>query len=112
VANIGSTLSWPVFLIGLWLNMGPLLYAGIIFFGAAVLFQLVTVPVELNASARVLNILENNGILGADEMKGAKRVLTAAALTYLASLLASLLQLIRLLLLANGRRRDWDANCT
>jgi Zn-dependent membrane protease YugP len=105
-ANLGSSLSWPIFLVGLILSIRPLLYIGILLFSLAVLFQLVTLPVELNASHRALAMLESNGILSHAEKKGARRVLTAAALTYVAALASSILQLLRLVLLAGGRRRD------
>lgn len=105
-ANFGSTLAWPIFLFGLILSMRPLLTAGIILFGLAVLFQLVTLPVEINASTRAIKVLGQTGILGSGETSGAKKVLTAAALTYVASLAASILQLVRLIILAGGRRRD------
>lgn len=105
-ANLGSTLSWPIFLLGLIMSMEPLLIAGIVLFGLAVLFQLVTLPVEFNASRRALNVVNETGILGEAETKGARKVLTAAALTYVASLVASMLQLLRLVILAGGRRRD------
>ena len=105
VANLGSSLSWPLFLIGLLAGIRPLTTAGIVLFSLAVLFQLVTLPVELNASSRALRMLEGTGILGVSEVKGARKVLTAAALTYVAALAASILQLLRLLILA-GRRND------
>ena len=78
----------------------------VILFLAAVLFQVVTLPVELNASARAIRLLDSCGILGQQEIGGTKKVLTAAALTYVASLAASILQLLRLLILAGGRRRN------
>lgn len=106
IANIGSTLSWPIFLAGLFLSMRPLLTAGIVLFSAAVIFQLVTLPVEYNASSRALHMLDGTGILPADELYGAKKVLNAAALTYVAALAASVLQLLRLIILAGGRNRD------
>ena len=106
VANIGSTLSWPLFLAGLIFSIRPLLTVGIILFTFAVLFQLVTLPVEFNASARALKMLGSSGMLGADEVKGARKVLTAAALTYVAALASSILQLLRLIILAGGRDRD------
>ena len=106
VANLGSSLSWPLFLIGLLAGIRPLTTAGIGLFSLAVLFQLVTLPVELNASSRALRMLEGTGILGVSETKGARKVLTAAALTYVAALAASILQLLRLLILAGGRRND------
>lgn len=105
-ANIGSSLSWPLFLIGLFAGIRPLVTAGIVLFSLAVLFQLVTLPVEVNASARALKMLQSTGILGADETKGARKVLTAAAMTYVAALAASILQLLRLVILAGGRRDD------
>ena len=106
VANIGSTLSWPLFLAGLILSIRPLLTLGILLFSFAVLFQLVTLPVEFNASARALKMLGSSGMLGTDEVKSAKKVLTAAALTYVAALASSILQLLRLIILAGGRDRD------
>ena len=105
-ANLGSSLSWPLFLIGLIAGIRPLTTAGIVLFSLAVLFQLVTLPVEINASSRALKMLQSTGILGMDETKGARKVLTAAAMTYVAALAASILQLLRLLILAGGRRRD------
>ncbi len=105
-ANIGSSLAWPIFLLGLIFSMRPLLTAGIILFGLAVLFQLVTLPVEFNASSMAVKILSNTGMMRDTEVNGVKKVLKAAAMTYVASLAASVLQLIRLLLLAGGRNRD------
>ena len=105
-ANLGSSLSWPLFLIGLIAGIRPLTTAGIVLFSLAVLFQLVTLPVEFNASSRALKMLQSTGILGMDETKGARKVLTAAAMTSVAALAASILQLLRLLILAGGRRRD------
>ena len=105
-ANIGSQLSWPLFIAGLIFSIRPLVTLGIVLFSLAVLFQLVTLPVEINASSRALKMLESTGILGTDEKKGAKKVLTAAALTYVAALAASILQLLRLIILAGGRNRD------
>ncbi len=106
VANLGSTLAWPLFLVGLLFSMRPLLTAGIVLFSAAVLFQLVTLPVEYNASARALRLLTETGILGTDEVRGSRKVLSAAALTYVAALAGSILQLLRLIILAGGRNRD------
>lgn len=106
IANLGSSLSWPLFLIGLVMSFKPLLTAGILLFSAAVLFQLVTLPVEINASGRALKLLNADGILAPQEVRGAKKVLTAAALTYVAALAGSILQLFRLLILAGGRDRD------
>ena len=106
VANIGSMLSWPLFLAGLIFSLRPLLTLGILLFSLAVLFQLVTLPVEFNASSRALKMIGSSGMLGPDEVKGAKKVLTAAALTYVAALASSILQLLRLIILAGGRDRD------
>lgn len=106
IANFGSQLSWPVFIAGLIFSLQPLVMAGIILFSLAVLFQLVTLPVEFNASSRALRILEDTGMLGAQEMTGAKKVLRAAAMTYVAALASSLLQLLRLILLARRNDRD------
>ena len=105
-ANFGSTLAWPVFVAGLIFSMKPLLTAGIVLFSLAVLFQLVTLPVEFNASTRALKILENGHVLGDTELAAGKKVLTAAALTYVASLASSILQLLRLIILAGGIDRD------
>ena len=106
LANFGSTLSWPLFFLGLIMSIRPLITAGIILFSLAVLFQLVTLPVEINASSRALRMLETTGILGREENTGARKVLTAAALTYVAALASSILQLLRLIILAGGRRND------
>ena len=107
VASFGSSMAWPIFLVGLVMAWRPLQIAGIVLFSAAVIFQLATLPVEFNASSRALAMLEYTGILSPEENKGAKKVLNAAALTYVASLAASVLQLLRLVLLASGgRRRD------
>ena len=106
VANFGSQLSWPIFLAGLLFSMEALLMAGIILFSMAVLFQLVTLPVEFNASSRALNVLENSGMLGSQEMPAARKVLNAAAMTYVAALASSLLQLLRLILLSRRNNRD------
>ncbi|WP_283681836.1 zinc metallopeptidase [Parablautia sp. Marseille-Q6255] len=105
-ANFGSTLAWPVFFAGLIFSMKPLLTAGIILFSLAVIFQLVTLPVEFNASSRALRILEDGHVLGSTELVAGKKVLGAAALTYVASLAASVLQLLRLVILARGRDDD------
>ena len=104
--NIGSSLSWPIFLLGLLFSIRPLTTVGIVLFSLAVLFQLVTLPVELNASHRALVMLERTGIVGAQENKEVRQVLTAAAMTYVAALAASVLQLLRLIMLARGRSRN------
>ena len=107
VTKFGSGLAIPLFFIGLLFEFSPIVYAGIILFALTTVFELVTLPVELDASRRAMAILGNNAYLGDDELKGVKKVLTAAAMTYLASLLVSLASLLRLVLLAGGRsRRD------
>lgn len=107
VANIGSKLSWPIILIGMIIGQMGLARIGVLLFGFVVLFQLITLPVEFDASHRALKILEEKRLLIGGEMKGASKVLRAAALTYVASLFSSILQLLRLLILTqgNGRRR-------
>lgn len=107
VTKFGSGLAIPLFFIGLLFEFSPIVYAGIILFALTTVFELVTLPVELDASRRAMAILGNNAYLGDEELKGVKKVLTAAAMTYLASLLVSLASLLRLVLLAGGRsRRD------
>lgn len=106
VTNIGSTLSMPLILIGLVMNSSGLAMAGVALFSLVAVFQLVTLPVEFNASSRALATLESRDILSPQELFGAKSVLTAAALTYVAALVQSLAQLLRLILLVNGRSRD------
>ena len=107
VVNIGSNLSWPLFLVGLIFSWDPLLYAGIALFALAVLFALITLPVEFNASKRALAALEANGYLQpGEEMRGAKKVLSAAAMTYVASAFMAIMQLLRLLAIAGSRRDD------
>ena len=109
VANIGSTLAWPLIVIGLFFTSSTgsfLINLGIICFSFAVIFQLVTLPVEFNASSRALKTVEQLGILGDSELPYTKKVLSAAALTYVASAAAAILQLLRLVLLFGGRDRD------
>ena len=105
LANIGSKAGIPLAIIGLFLSFEPLALAGIIFFSFAVLFQLVTLPVEFNASKRALNVISQVDILSDEEKKGAKNVLSAAAMTYVAALAVSVANLLRLILSMN-RRRD------
>lgn len=105
VVNFASRLSMPLILIGLILGYTQLAHIGILLFSLVLVFQLVTLPVELNASRRALSILEGSSILLGNENTAARRVLRAAALTYVASALATALQLFRLILLVN-RRRD------
>ena len=104
VANLGSQFSWILLIIGLLLSSLMLIRAGIILFSFALLFQLVTLPVEFNASNRALHKLENSGWVQADEMAGSKKVLHAAALTYVASACTSLVYLVRMISLGNRRR--------
>ena len=107
ITNIASKLAIPLVLIGLILAYPSLAYLGCIFFATATVFQLVTLPVEFNASRRALASIEGMGILGTDEFEGSKKVLTAAAMTYVAALAVSLAQLLRLLIIiGGGRRRD------
>ena len=104
VANFGSRFSWILFLIGLFMSSGILIKAGILLFSLALLFQLVTLPVEFNASSRALAKLEASGWMQADELAGSKKVLGAAAMTYVAAACTSLMYLLRMLSLG-GRRR-------
>lgn len=104
VCNIGSSLSIPLLIIGLVLSFEPLVWIGIGFFSFTALFQLVTLPVEFNASSRALKVIESNGILSYEEKSGAAKVLRMAAMTYVASLAMSVAQLLRLFLRYGGRR--------
>ena len=109
VANFGSALAWPLILIGLLITGETsvfLINLGILLFSAAVLFQLVTLPVEFNASRRAVDVLGASGILYQDELSSVKKVLGAAALTYVAGAASAILQLLRLLILTGGRRRN------
>lgn len=105
VTNFASSLSPILIVAGILLSMDPLAYAGIALFSVATLFQLVTLPVEFNASQRAVVALENSGQFTEDELKGVKKVLTAAALTYVAALLVSAMSLLRLILLVGGNNR-------
>lgn len=104
VTRIGSSLSWPLFFIGFILQADVLLTIGIALFTTVLLFQLITLPVEFNASRRAIVTLQNDYYLDGDELKGAKRVLSAAAMTYVAALFMSIMQLLRLLAMTNRRR--------
>ena len=106
VTNIGSTLSWPLLLIGVVLGNQTLAMAGVVLFCAVVLFQLVTLPVEFNASNRALDTLGASGYLQPEQLNGAAKVLRAAAMTYVAALAQALAQLLRLLMIAKRSRRD------
>lgn len=106
-ANIGANISWPLILVGLLLGGSQLLIEiGILMFSLAVAFQLITLPVEFNASQRAMNMLEETGVLYTDELPKTRKVLNAAALTYVAAAASSILQLLRLVLLFGNRRRD------
>ena len=109
VANFGSALAWPLILIGLLITGETsvfLINLGILLFSAAVLFQLVTLPVEFNASRRAVDVLGASEMLYPDELSSVKKVLGAAALTYVAGAASAILQLLRLLILTGGRRRN------
>jgi Zn-dependent membrane protease YugP len=105
VANIGSMFGPYIAMAGHFFSMPMLLNIGIILFAGAVLFYIITLPVEFNASARAIAILKNNNVLTTNELKGVRKVLNAAAMTYVASALTALMSLIRLILLSRNRRR-------
>lgn len=106
VTQFGSAAAFPLILLGLFMNSGIMIDIGILAFGLSTVFQLVTLPVELNASRRALAAIEEGGLLMPDEYPMAKKTLTAAAMTYVAALAVSLAQLLRLVLLFGGRGRD------
>lgn len=106
IVNFGSSLSVPLVLLGFVLGFGVLVDIGIALFAIVVAFQVLTLPVEFNASSRALKQLEVCGALSSDEIPGAKKVLSAAAMTYVASVLVSLAQLLRLIFISNNRRRQ------
>ena len=105
ITNIGSTLSWPLVLLGIIFSSPTIAYLGVILFGAAVLFQLVTLPVEFNASRRALEALEGSGMSDMS-VSAVKKVLSAAALTYVAALATAIGNMVRLITIANRSRRD------
>ena len=107
VSRFGASLSWPLLMIGILLNSQGLFLLGILLFSAAVLFQLITLPVEFDASRRAIAALRESGYFSQEQIVGARKVLTAAALTYVAALAVSMAQLLRLLMMFNGggRRR-------
>jgi len=111
IANIGSQLAFPLVIVGVFLASGSgglgllLINIGILLYSVAVIFTLVTLPVEFNASGRAIQLLSEYNILARDEIEPAKKVLSAAALTYVAAALSAVLTLLRFILLANGRRR-------
>jgi Zn-dependent membrane protease YugP len=104
VASLGSNGAIILFMIGLFMGMGPLVNLGIVFFAGAVLFHIITLPVEFDASSRALKLLSATGVLSARETDGARSVLNAAALTYVAAVLMAIAQLVRLVLMARNRR--------
>ena len=106
VVNFGSNLSWPLILLGVLFGLTRLVDVGIILFTLVLLFQIVTLPVEFNASKRAIGVIRDTGILYGDEITGAKKVLNAAALTYVAGVIATALQVLRLFLLFGRRRRN------
>jgi Zn-dependent membrane protease YugP len=105
VANIGSSFGPILAMIGIFFSWSLIINLGIIVFSGAVLFYVITLPVEFNASARAIAILRNNRVLSKEELAGVKKVLTAAALTYVASALTAIMSLVRLLLISKSRRR-------
>ena len=109
IANFGSKLAWPLILLGLFINSQSsqlIIDAGIFLFSFAVIFQLVTLPVEFNASSRALVLLEQQVILSEQELPYTKKVLSAAALTYVAAAASTILQLLRIIMIFGGRRRN------
>lgn len=106
LARFGSSAAWFFIMAGLFIpSLGGLMDIGIILFGIAVLFQVVTLPVEFNASSRALKLLDSNGFLVGDESRGAKKVLSAAALTYVAAMASGISQLIRLMMIRDRNNR-------
>ena len=111
VTNFGTRIAWPLMLLGVLLSSMSyafynLVYVGIACFSLSLVFQLITLPVEFNASRRAMQAIEQGGILYEDELAGARKTLTAAALTYVAAVAASLVQLLRLIAIYGRRRRD------
>lgn len=106
VANFGSNISWILILIGMLANIPGLLLAGIVFMSAAVLFQVVTLPVEFNASSRAMDQVVSLGVIRNDEERETKKVLSAAAMTYVAAALVAVLELVRLVLMYTGMRNE------
>ena len=106
IANIGSKLSWPIIIAGLIMGSTGLAQIGVWLFVAVVFFQLITLPVEIDASHRAIKILDKSNMLAGEELAGSKKVLMAAALTYVAALFSTILQLLRLIMIVNSSRRD------
>lgn len=105
VVSFSSNMAMPLIFLGFFLDAFNLIQLGVILFGAVVLFQLVTLPVEFNASSRAIALLANNNYLASNEVKPAKKVLNAAALTYVAAAIVAIANLLRFLIILNGRRR-------
>lgn len=106
VSQFGSWLAWPLFLLGFFFHSGVMMQLGILIFSAAVAFTVVTLPVEFDASARALRLLQAEGLVTPDELRGVRSVLGAAALTYVAAAAMAILQLVRLLVLYNMRQEE------
>ena len=106
IANIGSKLSWPIIIAGLIMGSTGLAQIGVWLIVAVVFFQLITRPVEIDASHRAIKILDKSNMLAGEELAGSKKVLMAAALTYVAALFSTILQLLRLIMIVNSSRRD------
>lgn len=106
VVNLGSNLYFPIFMAGILFSWEPLMQVGILCFALSLVFSLITLPVEFDASRRAIAMLESGGYLAQDELKGARKVLNAAAMTYVAAVVSSLLQLLRLMLIARSNRDD------
>jgi len=104
--QFGSWLAWPIFILGFLFHSGGMIQLGVLVFSAVVAFTVVTLPVEFNASARAMRALQEERLVTPDELRGVRSVLTAAALTYVAAAAMSVLQLLRMLMMANMRRRD------
>jgi len=104
--QFGSWLAWPIFILGFLFHSGGMVQLGILIFSALVAFTVVTLPVEFDASARAMRALQEERLVTPDELRGVRSVLTAAALTYVAAAAMSVMQLLRMLMLANMRRRD------
>lgn len=105
MVNFGSKLSWPIFFLGLLLGFAPLVNIGIALYVLIVLFTLITLPVEFNASSRAMNLMAANGIISESERPMARDMLSTAAKTYVVSAISAILQLLRLIAIAQGNRR-------
>lgn len=106
IVNIGQTVSMPILIAGVIMGSYDVLVPlGIFLFSLSLIFQIVTLPVEFNASSRAMDAMQSNGLISQEEVKGAKAVLSAAALTYVAGVIASLLSLLRIMILFGGRRK-------